>query len=337
MVVRLAPGRLVGTSGKSTQRQRLDPWRREGAAECATRAATRRIAWGILLVAGFAGCATPASTSPPAGVRMPTACLAQVRAEHIQIRTVDELYDERVIPAIREVAPVFQGRLAQDGSLVAGRAQTGFVGLRLDGRLLWLVKETSMSALPAISADARKVAFTDRHGDLVLYDVETAAFSKIGRRGRNPSWSFTGKRLAYDDGAQVSVYVVDSGTSFVVGQGTEPSWLPDETSVAVRANAEQIDILSTQTRARRVLLDASSSISVPRWTPDGEWMTYTRGGPRHWWSRAAWTGAEPSQILIRHAKSGWETSVGEYYKADPGDFTWVLNSDLCRSQPKANS
>lgn len=168
----------------------------------------------------------------------------------------------------------------------------------------------------------------------MLYDVETATFSQLGYRGRNPSWSFRGNRLAYDDTSQVSVFDADSGTSFVVGQGTEPSWLPDETSIAVRANAEQVHVVNVQTRARRVFIESSRSISVRRWTPDGEWMMYTRRGPHHWWSKAAWTGAEPSQILIKHAKTGWETSVGEYYKADPGDFTWVFNSDLCRIRPQ---
>jgi Tol biopolymer transport system component len=205
----------------------------------------------------------------------------------------------------------------------------------LDGRQLWQLKGASVSGMPAISADARKVAFAGDGQRLAVYDVSAGELRKLDIGGDHPSWAPAGDRLAYDDGGQVRVYDLARGTGFEVGRGTEPSWSPDGTSLAVRVDSEQVDLVNVQTRDRRVLIDASSYVSVPRWSPNGEWMMYTRRGPRHWWSKAEWTGSEPSQILIRQVKTGTETSVGEFYKANPGDYTWVTNRELCRATPAA--
>jgi Tol biopolymer transport system component len=101
--------------------------------------------------------------------------------------------------------------------------------------------------------------------------------------------------------------------------------------VARSSGAPHVDLVNVQTRERRVLIQASSYLSAPRWSPNGEWMMYTRRGPRHWWSKAEWTGSEPSQILVRNVKSGTEASIGECFKANPGDYTWVSNRELCRA------
>lgn len=292
------------------------------------------IASGIAGVLSVAGCDTPAS-APPEGTVPEGICLVQVRSDDIEIRPLEGPSREYRIPDIRKTAPLFQGRLAPDASFVAGSAETGFVGVKLDGRQVWGLKDVSFPGKPAISADAKSVAFTARDGRLVVFDVATGSLKDLGVRGQNPAWSFTGDRLAYDDGAEVRVYELARGTSSEVGRGTEPSWSPDGTSVAVRVNSEQVDLVNVQTRERRVLIDASKSISVPLWSPNGEWMMYTRRGPRHWWSKAEWTGSEPSQILIRNVKTGTETSVGEFYKANPGDYTWVTNRELCRPAPAA--
>jgi hypothetical protein len=289
------------------------------------------IACAVTGTLSLVGCDTPASTPMPKGAVPEGICVVQVRSDYIEIRPLDGPPREYRIPDIRKTAPLFQGRLAPHGSFAAGSADTGFLGVKLDGRQAWAVKDVSFPGRPAISSDAKSVAFTARDGRLVVFDVATGALKDIGVRGQNPAWSFTGDRLAYDDGAEVRVYELARGTNSEVGRGTEPSWLPDGASLAVRVKSTQVDVVKVQTRERRILIDASKSISVPLWSPDGAWMMYTQQGPRHWWSKAEWTGSEPSQILVRDVKSGAEASIGEFYKANPGDYTWVSNRELCQA------
>lgn len=307
-----------------------------GAADChAARAVgafrTWLIACGITGVLSLVGCDTPASTPLPEGTVPEGICVVQVRSDYIEIRPLEGPPREYRIPDIRKTAPLFQGRLAPDGSFAAGSAETGFVGVKPNGRQVWGLKDVSFPGKPAISADAKSVAFTARDGRLVVFDVATGGLKDLGVRGENPAWSFTSDRLAYDDGAEVRVYELARGTSSAVGRGTEPSWSLDGMSLAVRVNSEQVNLVNVQTRERRVLIDASKSVSVPLWSPNGEWMMYTRRGPLHWWWKAEWTGSEPSQIMVRHVKSGAEASIGEFYKANPGDYTWVSNRELCRA------
>jgi hypothetical protein len=289
---------------------------------------------GLLFVLG---CDTPAS-APLADVErvgQEGTCVVQVRSDYVEIHALDGTSREYRIPDIRKTASLFQGRLAPDGSFAAGSAETGFVGVKLDGGVVWREVDVSFSGRPAISTDTKRVAFTAPDGRLVTFDVATAGLKELGVRGKNPAWSFTGDRLAYDDGMEVRVYEFVRGTSSVVGRGTEPSWSPDGTSLAVRVNSERVDLVNLQTQERRILIDASKSISVPLWSPNGQWLMYTRRGPRRWWSRAGWTGSEPSQILIRQVRTGAETSIGEFYKANPGDYTWVTNRELCRATSPA--
>ena len=257
-------------------------------------------------------------------------CLVQPDWNGIEVLNMNGAWGKHRLRVTPEGALFSEKRVAPDGSYVAGALEADLVGVALDGRLLWQLKAVSYSGKPAISPDAKKVALTLRDGRISVYDVLTARLDELPVRGQNSSWSSTGDRLAYDDGAQVHVYELARRTNFEVGRGTEPSWSPDGTSLAVRMDWEHVELVNVQTRARRVFLEASSPISVPRWSPNGEWMMYTRRGPRHWWSKAEWTGSEPSQILVRHVKSGTEASIGEFYKANPGD-TWVVNRELCRA------
>ena len=93
-----------------------------------------------------------------------------------------------------------------------------------------------------------------------------------------------GDRVAYQDrldpfDERVSVYIYDLGrkTSSKIAQGAPPSWLPDGQRIAVRVGSGRIDIVNLQTRERRQFL-AGTAVTVPRWSPDGRWMMYTKRG-----------------------------------------------------------
>lgn len=263
-------------------------------------------------------------------------CLAQLHTGgSVELVSLDQTWREHKIPLKDDAALLYGGRVSPEGTYGVGTDGRDLVAVTLDGRELWHLNSVSVSGRPAISPDGKKVAFTSRNRQLSVYDVSTSELKSLGVRGQNPTWAPSGDRLAYDDGAQAHVFDLARGAGVEVGRGTEPSWSPDGTSVAVRVGPKQVDVVYVQTLERRVLIEASSDISVPRWSPNGEWMMYTRRGPRHWWSKAEWTGSEPSQILIRHVKTGTDASVGEFYKANPGDYTWVTNRELCQATPPA--
>lgn len=225
------------------------------------------------------------------------------------------------------------GRLSPDGAYLAG-IQSGdyprpnrFVGLHLDGHSAWNV-ERVISSLPAISADASRIAFAT-NGRLTLYTVSTGEFSELGVNGQNPSWAPDGRRLAYDDGGTVHILDVTTGAQSRVGRGTQPSWAPDGTHVSVRSSPTTVDLIEVETRERRRLLDADA-VTVPRWSPDGQWMLYTKAEDVPWW--AIMRGAtEPHEIIVRDTRSGAETVIGRFAKANPADYQWVENADLCES------
>jgi hypothetical protein len=233
------------------------------------------------------------------------------------------------------------GRVAPDGTFVAGvlsasgRDPLLVIGVALDGRELWKF-ESEFPGVPAFSPDGQRLAFTAA-GQLTLYDTSTGELTKLGIAGQNPSWAPAGDRFAYDTGtntnpydehAKVHVYDVSRKTSSPVGPGTHPSWLPDGQRIAVRAGSGRVELVNLQTGERREFLSAPS-VTVPRWSPDGRWMMYTKEGGVPWWSLKR--ASEPHQIMIRDTSTGAEMPVGVFYKANPGDYTWVLNQTLCRS------
>jgi hypothetical protein len=301
----------------------------------AVRRLGSRLAIWLSLSMVVVGCSVPSSPAPTEmeGALREGLCLVQLRSERIEIVQLDGGWREHRIPTKEGATRLSWGRVSPDALYAVGSDGTDLVGVALDGRQLWQLKGASVSGMPAISSDAKKIAFAGDGQRLAVYEVSAGELRKLDVSGDHPSWTPSGDRLAYDDRGQVRVYDLVRAAGFELGRGTEPSWSPDGTSVAVRVGSGQVDLVNVQTRERRVLIEASSLISVPRWSPNGEWMMYTRRGPRHWWSKPEWTGSEPSQILIRQVKTGTETSVGEFYKANPGDYTWVSNRELCRATP----
>jgi hypothetical protein len=257
-------------------------------------------------------------------------CLTQFRSERVEVIALNGDHAAPGIHVRDEAGRLSWGRVSPDASYVVGTNGTDLIAVTVNGDRLWELKGVSVSGMPAISTDAQKIVFASRNQQLTVYDVSTRELNALGVNGQNPSWAPRGDRLAYDDGKQVRVYDLARATAIEVGQGTEPSWTPDGIDLAVRVGPQRVDRVNVQTRDRRALIEASRYVSVPRWSPNGEWMMYTRQGPRHWWSKAEWTGSEPSQIMVRHVKSGAEASIGEFYKANPGDYTWVSNRELCR-------
>jgi hypothetical protein len=311
---------------------------------CAINRVRASVAIGVM-----AGSLTAACTSslPPQAVDVQSAvseglCLAQYGTGYVEVVQLHGRQRSHHIPIKANSQALGWGRIAPDGTYAAAeRLAPGtqrehlLVGVALDGRELWQV-ESEVPGVPAFSPDGQRLAFTAA-GQLTLYDTSTRELKTLGIAGRHPSWAPAGDRLAYDTGtntnpydddASVHVYDLRQKTSSPVGRGTHSSWLPDGQRIAVRAGSGRVDLVNLQTGERREFL-AAPKVTVPKWSPDGRWMIYTREGGAPWWSIKQ--ASEPHQIMIRDTRTGAEAPVGVFYKANPGDYTWVINQTLCRS------
>jgi Tol biopolymer transport system component len=203
-----------------------------------------------------------------------------------------------------------------------------FIGLSVDGVVLWRQQTNVPAGVMDVNITETRVAFRGA-GALMVYDVNAKETTSLDLAGRAPAWSPSGHQLAYEENDRVYVYDVASKKIREIGLGQEPSWTPDGGALAVRSGPESVDVVSIRNLQRNPLLRASRRISVPRWSPDGDWMMYTREGGKHWWS-IDWTASSPSQIVVRHTDSENEVAVGEFYKANRGDYRWVASEGVCR-------
>jgi Tol biopolymer transport system component len=253
-------------------------------------------------------------------------CLVQVGSWHIEILELNGRRREHVVHKRPYVATT--ERISPDGSYIVATSLESAAGISRDGQILWQVPG-ARAVRPAISPDGRKVTLLPR-GDtkLAIYDATSNQLTSIGVPGHHPVWSPSGDRLAYDDGQNVRVYDLTASTTIDAGPGTEPSWLPDGTSVAVRMKSK-VEVIHLATGARSVLFEDARGLSVPRWSPDGEFMLYKKRGGRYWWS-IDWTGSEPTQVVLRDTRTGSEAFIAAIAKANPGDYMWVTNPELCR-------
>src|SRR5262249_15416964 len=108
----------------------------------------------MILVLGLA----PACEEAPsrAGSEMKTAaaegiCLTELRSDRIEIVPLDGGWREHRIPRSSDAPATSWGRMAADGSYGVASDARNVVGVTIDGRQLWIVRDISPSGLPAIS------------------------------------------------------------------------------------------------------------------------------------------------------------------------------------------
>jgi Tol biopolymer transport system component len=223
-----------------------------------------------------------------------------------------------------------EGRAAPDGSyfVLLGTPPSAesevLFAVDSTGRELWRVPG-NVNDVPAISPDAKRLTIVS-DGRLHLYDVVSNELKPLNVAGAHPAWAPDGQRIAYDHENRVYVIDLRTGVSDLAGTGTRPSWSRDGRSLAVQVNGTTTELIELESRSRRVMLSGSWSI-VPQWSPDGEWIVYSRAAAVRWSSMEG--ASEPQQIIVRHLPSGRESAVGRFFKANPADFHWITNQEIC--------
>ncbi|MFJ4786955.1 hypothetical protein [Streptomyces sp. NPDC088794] len=108
---------------------------------------------------------------------------------------------------------------------------------------------------PSISYDGRYIAF-DQGGAIYVRDLDTGALEKAGSGASAPSNSADGRKVAFQHGRDIHVRDLDAGTTTKV-RGTQPSLAGDGTHLAyVRGGAVYLRELPT---------GKAQLISVDRW------------------------------------------------------------------------
>lgn len=126
-----------------------------------------------------------------------------------------------------------------------------------------------------------------------LIDMESGAnsrlFADMQKLGYGPSWSPDGSLLAYADGVNNSIVVVDLATgqaySIVSQLGTSGTWSPDGQKMLygdiLREDTSYFEVIyqvNLETQDSVILygnLPQDNQYSNPQWSPDGNWIALT--------------------------------------------------------------
>ena len=171
------------------------------------------------------------------------------------------------------------------------------------------------AARPRWSPQGDEIAYVRETGSgagIWLVKPEGGEPRKIIENGRNPSWSWDGKRLVFERGYDVWTANADgSNQTSVEGlprtdlllADRNPTLSPDGSTIAFfqkdKGPIGDIWVIPSEGgQARRLTFDTNFG-GTPIWTPDGQYIIFSslRGGSRTLWRIAA-SGGQPEPLLV---------------------------------------
>lgn len=156
----------------------------------------------------------------------------------------------------------------------------------LGGEEVQLTATPQPETQPAWSPDGRKIAFSvrGREGGIFLIPADGGRPARVTTFGANPSWSPDGQTLAFDWNGGVYVVPYAGGEPRLLAAGTSATphtvWSPDGSRIVFWSRT-QGDLLSMSLAGGAAtplgLIPAGEEVAGLSWSPDGEWLLFSRG------------------------------------------------------------
>jgi Tol biopolymer transport system component len=169
---------------------------------------------------------------------------------------------------------------------------------------------------PSWSPDGKQLAFTaldlepyegsrtaDEGCKVFIIELATGEVRNVAD-GRAPSWSPDGGRIAYSRASDLYVADVDGSNEELLLTGGAPSitvrstWSPDGDRIAASFRGNLV-VIDSQNGDVRMAIDGWN----PTWSPDGNWIAYSRSEPNPEATPVARDGSQPLHSVMYITRS----------------------------------
>jgi Tol biopolymer transport system component len=146
-----------------------------------------------------------------------------------------------------------------------------------DGSALHRIETSQAASQPAISADARFIAFVAGAGDIEVLDLDTNVTQAIAGSsgGASPAFSPDGSQLAFALGGDIEAVATAnqfSAMPTVITLGAHPTFAPDGSLVADRMNSI-VEVHGGQ--VTEIVPNTTTTMAEPAISPDGSEIAFT--------------------------------------------------------------
>lgn len=206
-------------------------------------------------------------------------------------------------------------------------------------RTIPLTNWAGLEEKPAFSPDGKQIAFhSDRSGNVDIWyqDLTTTQFFNLTENSSfnddSPCWSPDGKKIAFiSDRDGGGIYTIDLNSKEehkITNSGRQPSWSPDGNAIAFITNSEKkICILSLNDTKITTFFKVNDDdfLHTPRWSPDGKWLSFTRGTGFCW---NAWIKSTVDNKIFRATHDKYMNYSPEWHLPKSGLFFYSDRSGI---------
>lgn len=231
--------------------------------------------------------------------------------------------------------------IGPSGDLFVGTVPNSIVVSGLDGKIHWeAVPPSGTITAVALSQEGSEAVFQSRgtsvDGRFSIYRlgsqdrnpkklVEFARQKMAGSAGyedpQSIGWSVDRKHIAYSDGAAIWSYSTESGITSFVRAGTDPTYSPDGSQIALRNGRGEIEVVKNSVAV--TVISGFQVTSAARWSPDSKLIVCVL---EYYYPnvRTAVSGEAIARIaVLRLRDRAMYVLPGALHGADANDLGWV--------------